>query len=169
MSETPSSKPRHALSDTGVSVPVQGGPRDDLFGVGAEGAAMPQVPEPASPADDRAVGAAPAGPDRAAAEAPTQALPVIPRPRDDRAAGHPTVATLARLPEPFRPAPVHTAPAAASSGSGRFRLPELPWTARPVLGAATVLILACGVVAGMNGGPAPAPAPPQAPAPVSSP
>ncbi|MFP5069383.1 hypothetical protein ACLFMI_06935 [Pseudonocardia nantongensis] len=129
MSETPSSKPRHALSDTGVSVPVQGGPRDDPFG-----------------------------------EAPTQALPVIPRPRDDRdGAGHPAVATLARLPEPFRPAPVHAVPAAAPAGSGRFRLPELPWAARPVLAAATALVLALGVVAGVSGAPDPAAAPPEAP------
>ncbi|BBG04760.1 MULTISPECIES: hypothetical protein [Pseudonocardia] len=179
MSETPSRKPRHALSDTGPSVPVQHGPWD---GAGADVTPRASVPEQAVspeagdfPVADRHTAVpeqAPAGdrpaaaPDRAGApgdpgDAPTQALPVIPRPRTD---GTPSVA---RLPEPIRPGPVREATAGAPRVPG---LPDLPSTVRPVLpaalGAATALLLTLGVVAGVNGAPDPAPAPP---APVSEP
>ncbi|ALE72118.1 MULTISPECIES: hypothetical protein [unclassified Pseudonocardia] len=184
MSETPSRKPRHALSDTGPAVPTQGGPRDDEpAGVRAD------VPEQQawSPAEDRAervevparpdvqaTGDAPAVPQPAPAgdelftphagdpadEAPTQALPVIPRPRDDRASWRGPHA-VAQLPEPFRPAPVRGTTATVLPSSVRPVLPA-------VLGAATAIVLALGVVAGVNGAPDPAPAP-APPAPVSGP
>ena len=204
MSETPGRKPRHALSDTGPSVPVQSGSREDLFGIGDAdpGPAVPEqsrvegpwdrqhdqdtdrdpaaavertapatalsdrdpvVPQPSSPGDDLFGDAG---------EAPTRALPAVPRPRDDDAGrSRPSIAAVAQLPEPFRPAPVQGAPA-GRSGSAGFRLPELPPTVRPVLpavlGAATALILALGVVAGVNGAPDPQLTPPP-PAPESGP
>ncbi|MBP2365716.1 hypothetical protein [Pseudonocardia parietis] len=205
MSENPGHKPRHALSETGPSVPAQSGPRDaaaggdlsgeDLFRPGGaaevtgwlsvpEQAAAPEetgsarstvIPQPSSAGDDLS-GDNLSGDDLSGGDlfgdAPTQALSAIPRPREDGSArGYPSVAVLARLPEPFRPAPVQGA-AAPSSGSAGFRLPELPPTVRPVLpavlGAATALILALGVVAGVNGAPDPAAAP-VPPAPVSNP
>ncbi|SFM56602.1 hypothetical protein SAMN05216207_1001100 [Pseudonocardia ammonioxydans] len=227
MSETPGRKPRHALSDTGPSVPVQSGPPEDLFGTGdadpgpdvpeqsrvegpfgqqhdqdqdhqhgrgqdadrdpaaavertAPATALsdrdPVVPHPSSPGDDLSGdgglfrdGGDLFGDD---GEAPTRALPVVPRPREDDAGrSRPSIAAVAQLPEPFRPAPVQGA-AAGRPGSGRFRLPELPPTVRPVLpavlGAATALILALGVVAGVNGAPDPQLTPPP-PAPESGP
>lgn len=195
MSENPGHKPRHALSETGPSVPAQSGPRDaaaggdlsgeDLFrpGGAAEAAGGPGVPEQATAPEETGSARSTVIPQPSSAgddlsgdalfgDAPTQALSVIPRPREDGSArGYPSVAVLARLPEPFRPAPVQGA-AAPSSGSAGFRLPELPPTVRPVLpavlGAATALILALGVVAGVNGAPDPASAP-VPPAPVSNP
>ncbi|MEU6700463.1 hypothetical protein [Pseudonocardia sp. NPDC046786] len=211
MSETPSRKPRHALSDTGPSVPVQHGPWDGPgAGTGADATPRASVPEQAAapdvaPVDGPHTAAAPDGapldgphpaavpqpspagdelfadreaphapdggpgapaPERAdlpadPGDAPTQALPVIPRPRTD---GDPSVA---RLPEPFRPGPVQ---GTAGRPTGVPGLPELPSKVRPVLpaalGAATALLLTLGVVAGVNGAPDPAPAPP---APVSEP
>ncbi|MBC3189643.1 hypothetical protein H7X46_00990 [Pseudonocardia sp. C8] len=180
MSQTPGRKPRHALSDTGPSVPARSGPPDpDARGdeLSYEGTGRLSVPEQqtTSPGAGSPVTAvphpAPAG-DDLSGDAPTQALPVVPRPRDaDAGRGYPTAVTVARLPEPFRPAPVHGLAAAPASSSG-FRLPDLPPTVRPmlpaVLGAATALILALGVVAGVNGAPDPVPAP-APPAPVSNP
>jgi hypothetical protein len=168
-------------------VPTQGGPRDD-----ERAGARADVPEqqPWSPAEDRAervevparpdtqaTGDAPVVPQPAPAgdelftpypgpagdpadEAPTQALPVIPRPRDDRAPGRRPDA-VAQLPEPFRPAPVRGTTVTALPSSVRPVLPA-------VLGAATAIVLALGVVAGVNGAPDPAPAP-APPAPVSGP
>lgn len=173
MSENPGHKPRHALSETGASVPEQAPTPEGIVGPDAAGtrdaaavertgpapaasARVTVIPQPSSPGDDLFE------------DASTQALPVIPRPRDGGSArGYPPVAVLARAPEPS----VRGA-AAPSTGSGRLRLPELPPTVRPVLpavlGAATALILALGVVAGVNGAPDPAPAP-VPPAPVSDP
>lgn len=176
MSENPGHKPRHALSETGASVPEQAPAPEGIVGPDAAGtrdresaaavertgpapaasARVTVIPQPSSPGDDLFE------------DASTQALPVIPRPRDAGSArGYPSVAVLARRSEP----PVRGA-ASPSSGSGRLRLPELPPTVRPVLpavlGAATALILALGVVAGVNGAPDPATAP-VPPAPVSDP
>ncbi|WP_224389261.1 hypothetical protein [Pseudonocardia sp. ICBG1293] len=279
MSEIPSQRPRHALTDTGgtPSVPLQGGPAevpsparpgDDATGgpVPGEQVAVPSArstadpdPDPdtpvTAPADTdppatttdpdapvapapgaaepppavtaAAPGAAP-GTRPADDDAPTTALPVVPRPRDElgpggrrpvrvghpRAPGafvpgqyapgqyaaaarrhpsrpvgppHPTAArypasaqrpparfpsapraqapAVERLPEPSRPAPLPAATGVRSSGG--FRLPDFPARTRPVLpvvlGAATAVVLALGVVAGVTGtsdaGPAPAPAP----------
>lgn len=192
MSENPGHKPRHALSETGPSVPAQSGPRDaaaggdlsgeDLFRPGGA-TGLPSVPEQAAAPEDTGSARSTVIPQPSSAgddlsgedlfvDAPTQALSVIPRPREDGSArGYPSVAVLARLPEPIRPEPVQCA-AAPSPGSAGLRLPELPPTVRPVLpavlGAATALILALGVVAGVNGAPDPASAP-VPPAPVSNP
>ena len=175
MSETPGRRPRHALSDTGLSdtgssdpvpsVPAPGGSREDLSGPAAT--TRWGVPEPSPAGDDAS--AADGGEDPHG-DAPTRVLPVIPRPRDGYAdRRYPSAVAVARLPEPFRPAPVRGPAAPASTG---FRLPELPSSVRPVLpavlGAATALILALGIVAGVNGAPDPVPAP-EPPGPVSGP
>lgn len=169
MSETPSRKPRHALSDTGPeatagSVLPEQQASPSVEDRDAEGTAV--VPRPSPAGDDRRVGPAPVEP---LDDAPTRVLPVIPRPRGDGAV-RPTAPAVAQPPEPFRPAPVRGVPTPAPGGTG-LRLPELPATVRPVLpavlGAATALLLALGVVAAVNGAPDPAPAP--APPPMTTP
>ncbi|MEV1295060.1 hypothetical protein [Pseudonocardia sp. NPDC049635] len=177
MSETPSRGPRHALADTGSSVPAQGGPREaaaDVPGDETDTAAAQARPEPTEqPLALDVPRQAEAGPrsrpdpqpsgdpvvqDRLD-DGPTQALPVIPRPRDH------AVQRAGRAPEPRRSeAGPEASRGAASRRGGVLGLIELPSSVRPVLpavlGAATALLLALGVVAGVNGASEPPPVPP---------
>ncbi|MEJ8280647.1 hypothetical protein [Pseudonocardia spirodelae] len=245
MSETPSQKPRHALTGSGAtpSVPAQGGPvevpqparaGDDLAPAAEQ---RPAVPAPSASPDavDGPVDGTGAAEHRTEThaepddDAPTRALPVVPRPREaagtgprrpvaplgrpatvpygpghravpghgpvpGRAPGHghvpghvptghrppsapaghvpgpPWATAVDRLPEPFRPAPLPAA-APGARASGGFRLPDFPARTRPVLpvvlGAATALVLALGVAAGVSGIPDASSA--AGPAPVSTP
>ncbi|MEQ3550475.1 hypothetical protein WIS52_08330 [Pseudonocardia nematodicida] len=157
MSQTPSREPRHAAVE------------DPGTGAGAR----PEPPASSGAPRGRAPADVPTAP--AVDDAPTEALPAIPRPRTP--AGGPAgpastgpgpagpAPAVARLPEPFRSAPGQVEPPRTG-----LRLPDLPPTVRPVLpavlGAATALVLALGVVAGVNGASSdPAPAPPAPPAP----
>lgn len=184
MSETPRRRPRHALSETGPSEPVSPGP---VAAPAAPAASVPHpapagddlvAPEPSGEAPSGealsgealfAEGAAgdPAG--EPADDTRTRALPVVPRPRGYRPGrGH--LSTVATAPEPSRPATAGLRAGVPFAGRpdparprGGLGLPDLPPEVRPVLpavlGAVTALLLALGVVAGVNGAPEPTPVP----------
>ncbi|GAA4987651.1 hypothetical protein WHI96_13185 [Pseudonocardia tropica] len=126
MSETPSQKPRHALTDTGgtPSVPLQGGPVE--------------VPSPARPGDDVVTGTGPGeqvalpaartSSDADAPVAPTAADADVPAPSDTDAPDAPTPDAEPETPEPR--APHAAAPDPAPDGGSAD---DAPTTALPVL------------------------------------